>query len=122
MRLLTDFFYNIARLQMTTKHSTFEVELSLGSALYLAAIFGLSGGAVLGVIGFLYSVVEGDWLSAVFSLLASPVVAMLSTVVYALAGFPIYRRLSRRTPTARQLHGVFQPASLENESSQSVGE
>lgn len=100
---------------MTNEHHAYEVELTLGSVLYLAALIGLSGGVVLGVIGFLFAVVEGDWLSALGALLASPIIAMLSTVLYALVGFPIYRRLSRRTATARQLHGVFRPITSEND-------
>lgn len=101
--------------KMPTGHRTYEVELSLGSVLYLAALIGFSGGVVLGVVGLLFSVIEGDWLSAIGALLGSPIIAMLSTLLYALLGFPIYRRLSRRTATARQLQGVFRPTTVEDE-------
>jgi hypothetical protein len=101
---------------MTTDNSTYEVELSLGSLVYLSALIGLSGGTVLGIVAFLYSVVaEGEWLSGAGALLVSPLAAALSTVLYALAGFPLYRRLSRRTPSARELRGTFVSARSTNE-------
>jgi hypothetical protein len=95
---------------MTTKHCTYEVELSLGSFLYLAALIGLSGGLVLGLLAFLYSIVQAEWIDAVSALFFSPMIGMFWTVIYGLLGYPIYRRLSRRAPSARELNGTFLPA------------
>lgn len=84
----------------------FEVQLSTGSLVYLTALAGVSGGIVIGAISAIYYALKGEWAGVLGSIL-SPIAAGLYSAIYAFIGYPIYRRLSNRTPSARELNGTF---------------
>ncbi len=91
----------------------YEVVLSLGSWIYQAAMVGLCGGIVFGVLSALWSAFHMEWQGALLVLVMAPVCAAVSFSLYALIGYPVYRKLAGRTPTARTLAGSFVEAQRE---------
>ena len=91
----------------------YEVLLSLGSWIYIAALVGLCGGIVFGILSALWSAFHREWAGALLVLVMAPVCAAVSFPLYALIGYPIYCKLAGRTPTARTLAGSFVEAPHE---------
>ncbi len=85
----------------------YEVVLSLGSWIYTAALVGLCGGIVFGLLSALWSAFHGQWAGALLVLVIAPVCATVSFSLYALIGYPVYYKLAGRTPAARTLAGRF---------------
>jgi len=91
----------------------YEAVLSLGSWIYTAALVGLCGGIVFGILSALWSVFHGEWAGALLVVVMAPVCAAVSFSLYALIGYPVYRSLAARTPAARTLAGSFVEAPPE---------
>lgn len=85
----------------------YEVVLSLGSWVYTAALVGLCGGIVFGLLSALWLAFHGEWAGALLVLVMAPVCAAVSFSLYALIGYPVYRNLAARTSAARTLAGSF---------------
>lgn len=89
-----------------------KVQLSLGSFTYLSGLAGACGGIVVAAAAAIYYAAHGEW-AAIIGALFSPLVTGLTTAFYALVGYPIYRRLSNRMPSARYVTGTFAPTHPE---------
>lgn len=89
----------------------YEVTLTLGSWLYLVGLAGWCGGFVVGVLAAGMAAFRGEWWEVFLVLLLAAPFGAVSTIVYAVLGYPLYKYLSAKTPGARTLTGMFRNAS-----------
>lgn len=88
-----------------------EVTLSYRSCIYLAGLFGLSSGIVIGTVSAVFAVIDGEWVDAALALLLIAPLSAISFAFSAVIGFPVYKYLTGRTAAARTLEGTFSEAT-----------
>jgi len=86
-----------------------DAELELKSLAYLSALVGFAGSIPPALITALFAFADGDWVSGLAAVLFAPFITGLIFAVYALLGYPIYRRLLRAKGERRRLRGSFRP-------------
>lgn len=72
------------------------VILSVKAFAYLAGFIGLSGGLVFGLFGAMLLLLDGEWFAAIGLVVFAPISTLIMFVIYAVAGYPIYRSTARR--------------------------
>jgi hypothetical protein len=100
--------------EMSESPATYQVELSLGSLVYLSALVAFSGGCVFGTLSAIYKFLHAEWLAGLAAIPITPIVGALAGAMYALLGYPLYKYFSRRTPIAGKLTGIFVKESTPN--------
>ena len=98
------------------ERTTYEVTLSLGSWVQLAALLGLTSGLIIGVVSAVFSAFQGEWVETILTLIISPPLSILVTGIYAFFSYPIYKYLAAKTPMARTLEGTFLQIAKKTES------
>lgn len=85
-----------------------DAQFDLKSLAYLAALVGFTGSIIPALVTAVFAIGAGDWISAIASLLFAPLITGGIFALYALLGYPIYRRLLRAKAERRRLRGNFQ--------------
>ena len=101
--------HSTAPLPATT--SEVDAELNLKSLAMLSAQVGFAGSIPPAIVTALVAITDGDWISGIAAILFGPFITALIFALYALLGYPIYRRLLRAKAERRRLRGSFQPVA-----------